>query len=37
MEPEDGMIEVYRSMVLWADVVILSTPIRWGQCFIVIL
>jgi nitrite reductase/ring-hydroxylating ferredoxin subunit/multimeric flavodoxin WrbA len=31
MEPEDGMIEVYRSMVLWADVVILSTPIRWGN------
>jgi nitrite reductase/ring-hydroxylating ferredoxin subunit/multimeric flavodoxin WrbA len=31
MEPEDGMIEVYRAMVLWADVVILSTPIRWGN------
>jgi len=31
MEPEDGMIDVYRAMVLWADVVILSTPIRWGN------
>lgn len=31
MEPEDGMIGVYRAMVLWADVVILATPIRWGN------
>ncbi|HLF65273.1 MAG TPA: nitrite reductase (NAD(P)H) small subunit [Saprospiraceae bacterium] len=31
MDPEDGMIEVYRAMVLWADIVILATPIRWGN------
>ncbi len=31
MNPEDGMNEVYRTMVLWADVVILATPIRWGN------
>lgn len=31
MDPNDGMNEVYRSMILWADVVILSTPIRWGN------
>lgn len=31
MDPEDGMTDVYRSMVLWADAVILATPIRWGN------
>jgi len=31
MNPKDGMTEVYRAMVLWADVVILATPIRWGN------
>ncbi|NTV06005.1 MAG: Rieske 2Fe-2S domain-containing protein [Chlorobiaceae bacterium] len=31
MDGEDGMNEVYRSMVLWADAVILATPIRWGN------
>ncbi|MEI8033471.1 MAG: Rieske 2Fe-2S domain-containing protein [Chlorobiaceae bacterium] len=31
MDPGDGMNEVYRSMVLWADAVILATPIRWGN------
>ncbi|MEI6846474.1 MAG: Rieske 2Fe-2S domain-containing protein [Chlorobiaceae bacterium] len=31
MDPDDGMNEVYRSMVLWADAVILATPIRWGN------
>jgi multimeric flavodoxin WrbA len=31
MDPGDGMNEIYRSMVLWADVVILATPIRWGN------
>ena len=31
MDPKDGMVEVYRAMVLWADVVILATPIRWGN------
>jgi nitrite reductase/ring-hydroxylating ferredoxin subunit/multimeric flavodoxin WrbA len=27
----DGMGQVYRDMVLWADVVLLATPIRWGN------
>ncbi len=30
MNPEDGMNEVYRAMILWADVVLFATPIRWG-------
>lgn len=31
MDPNDGMTAVYRDMILWADIVWLSTPIRWGQ------
>lgn len=31
MMPQDGMTKVYREMVLWADVVLLATPIRWGN------
>ena len=31
MNPNDGMNEVYRAMVLWADVMIVATPIRWGN------
>lgn len=31
MNPDDGMNEVYRAMILWADVVIIGTPIRWGN------
>lgn len=31
MDPADGMSDIYRAMVLWADVVILATPIRWGN------
>jgi len=31
MNSEDGMTEIYRAMVLWADVVLLATPIRWGN------
>ncbi|TLU83375.1 MAG: Rieske 2Fe-2S domain-containing protein [Chlorobium sp.] len=31
MDPSDGMTEIYRAMVLWADAVILATPIRWGN------
>ncbi|MCX6177822.1 MAG: NAD(P)H-dependent oxidoreductase [Chlorobiales bacterium] len=31
MDAEDGMNEIYRSVVLWADAVILATPIRWGN------
>jgi nitrite reductase/ring-hydroxylating ferredoxin subunit/multimeric flavodoxin WrbA len=30
MDPKDEMIQVYENMVHWADVVIVSTPIRWG-------
>ncbi|HMF29834.1 MAG TPA: Rieske 2Fe-2S domain-containing protein [Candidatus Lokiarchaeia archaeon] len=28
---EDGMVQVYRAMILWADIVIIATPIRWGN------
>ncbi len=31
MDAKDGMTNVYRDMVLWADVVLLATPIRWGN------
>src|SRR4030095_4113700 len=31
MEPHDGMNEVYRAMILWADIVLVATPIRWGN------
>jgi len=31
MEPNDGMTQVYRDMILWADVVLVATPIRWGN------
>jgi nitrite reductase/ring-hydroxylating ferredoxin subunit/multimeric flavodoxin WrbA len=31
MEPNDGMTEVYRDLILWADVVLVATPIRWGN------
>ncbi|MCF8382351.1 MAG: NAD(P)H-dependent oxidoreductase [Chlorobium sp.] len=31
MNPDDGMSELYRALVLWADVVLLATPIRWGN------
>lgn len=30
MDPADGMNEVYDSLVFWADVVLVATPIRWG-------
>ena len=30
MDKEDQMIEIYEKIILWADVVLLSTPIRWG-------
>jgi len=29
-DPEDGLTPVYDGLVNWADVVLLSTPIRWG-------
>jgi len=31
MDPEDGMEPVYDAIVFWADVVIVATPIRWGN------
>jgi multimeric flavodoxin WrbA len=31
MDGKDGMTQVYREMVLWADIVLLATPIRWGN------
>jgi multimeric flavodoxin WrbA/nitrite reductase/ring-hydroxylating ferredoxin subunit len=31
MNPDDGMNEIYRKMILWADVLIVATPIRWGN------
>ena len=31
MEPKDGMAQVYRDMILWADIVLVATPIRWGN------
>ena len=31
MDSNDGMNEVYRKMILWADILVLSTPIRWGN------
>lgn len=30
IESKDEMIQVYENMVHWADVVLISTPIRWG-------
>jgi nitrite reductase/ring-hydroxylating ferredoxin subunit/multimeric flavodoxin WrbA len=31
IDEKDQMIEIYRQIVLWADVVLISTPIRWGS------
>jgi len=31
MEPKDGMTQLYRDMILWADIVLVATPIRWGN------
>lgn len=30
MDPTDQMEEVYEGIVHWADVILVSTPIRWG-------
>ncbi|HTO73201.1 MAG TPA: Rieske 2Fe-2S domain-containing protein, partial [Gemmatimonadales bacterium] len=30
MDPTDQMAEVYDATVFWADVILVSTPIRWG-------
>ena len=31
MDKDDQMIVVYQKVILWADVVIIATPIRWGN------
>ena len=31
MDPADEMTEVYEGIVHWADVILVSTPIRWGS------
>jgi multimeric flavodoxin WrbA len=31
MDPQDQMEVVYEAIVHWADVVLVSTPIRWGN------
>jgi nitrite reductase/ring-hydroxylating ferredoxin subunit/multimeric flavodoxin WrbA len=31
MDSNDGMNEVYRKMILWVDILVLATPIRWGN------
>ncbi|MBI4542826.1 MAG: NAD(P)H-dependent oxidoreductase [Gemmatimonadetes bacterium] len=30
-DPEDGLTPVYEGLVHWADVVLIATPIRWGN------
>ncbi len=30
-DSEDQMIQIYEKVILWADVVFISTPIRWGS------
>ena len=31
MDVKDQMIEIYDKVIVWADVVIVATPIRWGN------
>ncbi len=31
MDSDDEMTEIYEALVFWGDVVIVSTPIRWGN------
>ncbi len=31
IDEKDQMTEVYEALVFWADVVLISTPIRWGN------
>lgn len=31
MDPKDQMDQVYEAFVHWADVILVSTPIRWGN------
>lgn len=30
-DSEDQMIQIYEKIILWADVVLIATPIRWGS------
>jgi multimeric flavodoxin WrbA len=31
MDAQDGLTPVYEAVVHWADVILISTPIRWGS------
>jgi nitrite reductase/ring-hydroxylating ferredoxin subunit/multimeric flavodoxin WrbA len=31
MDQKDEMIKIYDRVIIWADIVILATPIRWGS------
>jgi len=31
IDKEDQMIQIYEKLIIWSDVVIISTPIRWGN------
>jgi nitrite reductase/ring-hydroxylating ferredoxin subunit/multimeric flavodoxin WrbA len=31
MDPKDQMDQVYEGIIFWADVILVSTPIRWGS------
>ncbi|HEX5186061.1 MAG TPA: Rieske 2Fe-2S domain-containing protein [Nitrososphaeraceae archaeon] len=31
IDKEDQMIQIYEKVILWADVVLIATPIRWGN------
>ena len=31
MDPNDQMDQVYEGIVRWADVIVVATPIRWGN------
>ena len=30
-DSEDQMIQIYEKVILWADVILIATPIRWGS------
>ena len=32
MEEDDQMIHIYENLILRADIVVIATPIRWGNC-----
>jgi multimeric flavodoxin WrbA len=31
MDKDDQMLEIYEKMIIWADIVLVATPIRWGS------